>query len=55
VLSQVDAAQAHLVDAIGDWDDIHSEALREVRRAQALAEQEGASDRDRGAGRADTQ
>jgi len=46
LVSQVDAAQAHLIDAIGDWDDVHREALREVRRAQALAEQGGDTGRD---------
>jgi hypothetical protein len=47
LLSQVDAAEAHLFDAIGDWDDVHREALREVLRAQAAAERE----REGGAGR----
>jgi hypothetical protein len=39
LVSQVEAAQAHLLDAIGDWDDVHPEALREVLRGQQLAQQ----------------
>jgi hypothetical protein len=38
LISQVEAAQAHLIDAIGDWDDVHPEALREVMRRQAMAQ-----------------
>jgi hypothetical protein len=38
LISQVEAAHAHLIDAIGDWDDVHPEALREVLRRQALAD-----------------
>ena len=34
ILSQVEAAQRHLIDAVTDWEDVHPQALREVRRAQ---------------------
>jgi len=48
LLSQVGSAQAHLLDAIGDWNDVHPEALREVLRGQILAQkaQEGATPHD---------
>ena len=48
LLSQVDSAEAHLFDAIGDWDDVHREALREVLQAQAAVEreQQGEAGRD---------
>jgi hypothetical protein len=37
-----------LLDAIGDWEDVHSEALREVLMSQRITEQaqEGVTGRD---------
>jgi SHS2 domain-containing protein len=49
LVSQVDAAQLQLFDAISDWDDVHPEALREVRdgyseRLEGAATRPGRSD-----------
>lgn len=41
LVSQVDSAQLHLLDAIGDWSDVHPEALREVLRDHRLAREVG--------------
>ena len=48
MLSQVESARRQLIDAMDDWEDVHSEALREVRRTQARVEsaREGAAWRD---------
>lgn len=50
LVRQVDAAQLQLFDAIGDWDDVHPEALREVlhgysARLQGGVASSGRSDR----------
>lgn len=37
MISQVESVQRHLFDAIGDWDDVHTEALSDVLRGQQMA------------------
>jgi len=39
LVSQIETAHEHLLNAIQDWEDVHPEALSEVRRGRRMAEE----------------